>query len=131
MKTKRTIVTIFGAVVLAIAATSFVLVNLNNAPPVAIEQTPEPSVLATEQQAPADTVRFTAEANRTVLDQLAAHAAIETKDSTYGVYVDTINGKQGGTDGKYWTFYVDGQMAQVGAAEYVTQGGEVIEWRFE
>lgn len=90
----------------------------------------------TTQQAnqPADPnkISFVAEANKPVLEQLQAqNRTVEVKDSQYGTYVDSINGKKGGTDNKYWTFYVDGQMADQGAADYITKGGEKIEWKFE
>lgn len=79
-----------------------------------------------------DKIAFIAEANKSVLEQLQAqNRTVETKDSQYGKYVDSINGKKGGTDNKYWTFYVDGKMADKGAADYVTNGGEKIEWKFE
>lgn len=68
---------------------------------------------------------------KTALQLLKEQASIETKDSSYGVYVDAINGVKSGTDGKYWTFYVNGAMATNGADAYQTQGGEVIEWKFQ
>jgi hypothetical protein len=76
-------------------------------------------------------VEFKAVKNRTVLDQLKGNAKVVTKDSQYGQYVDSINGIQGGTGSKYWAFYVDGQMANIGAGEYTTKGGETITWKFE
>ena len=77
-------------------------------------------------------VTFTGQKDKTVLEQLQAEAdSVDIKESSYGPYVDSINGVVGGTDGKYWTFYVDGQMANIGAAEYKTKGGEKVEWKFE
>lgn len=129
MKTKTTLIAIFGAVLLAIGVTTVVLVNLDDTPQTEQQQTHQPTEIEKNEQV--EVVSFTAEPDKTVLDQLASHAAIETKESTYGTYVDSINGKKGGEGGKYWTFYVDGQMAQVGAGAYVTEGGEKIEWKFE
>lgn len=68
---------------------------------------------------------------KTALDLLKQHATVVTKDSSYGPYVDSINGVAGGTSGKYWTFYVNGAQAQVGAGAYVTHGTDTIEWKFE
>lgn len=128
MKTKTTLTAIFGAVLLAIGVTSIVLINLDDSPK-------NPPQKSEQKQAPTqeqvETVRFVAEPDMNVLEQLTQHAEVETKDSQYGAYVDSINGKKGGEGGKYWTFYVDGEMAQVGAEAYVTKGGEVIEWKFE
>lgn len=74
---------------------------------------------------------------RTVLDLLKSQVndgtitAVQTKDSSLGEYVESISGVVGGTDGKYWLFYVNGEPAMVGASEYVTEDGDTIEWRFE
>lgn len=74
-------------------------------------------------------VTFTAVADKTVLEQLQQKADVVVKDSDFGPFVESINSVSGG--GKYWVFYVDGQMANVGAGEYKTKGGEKIEWKFE
>lgn len=110
-----------------IALTGLLLVRAQQAPP-AQEQTaaPTPPPLPEPQ-----TVRFTAEPDKTVLEQLASQAAIQTKSSQNGVYVDAINGHHGGEDGKYWTLYVNGQVAQVSAETFIPAGGEIIEWKFE
>jgi|SRR5688572_15099782 hypothetical protein len=127
MKTKKLLIAVFGAVLLAIGVTSVALINLDDSPKNEQQQSQQKST--TEEQS--DTVRFTAEADKNVLEQLTTHAEVVTKDSQYGAYVDSINGKTGGDGGKYWTFYVDGQMAQIGAEAYITKGGEVVEWKFE
>jgi hypothetical protein len=129
MKTKTTLLAVFGAVLLAIGVTSVVLISLDDTPKNNQAKTTEQKPVQTEEDA--DTVRFTAEADKNVLEQLKLHADVVTKDSQYGAYVDSINGKVGGDGGKYWTFYVDGEMAQVGAEAYITKGGETIEWKFE
>jgi hypothetical protein len=68
---------------------------------------------------------------KTALELLKAKAKVVTKQSTYGEYVDSIGGVKGGEGGKYWTFYVNGTMAQVGADAYHTKNGDTIEWKFE
>lgn len=74
-------------------------------------------------------VTFIAVAGKTVLEQLQQKADVKVKNSDFGAFVESINGISGG--GKYWVFYVDGQMAQTGAGNYKTKGGEKIEWKFE
>jgi hypothetical protein len=76
------------------------------------------------------TLTFTAEAGKTVLEQTKARADVETQDAGFGAYVYAINGLEAGTDDKYWTYFVDGQPADRGAADYVTEGGETVEWKF-
>ncbi len=68
---------------------------------------------------------------QTALALLKDRATVVTKDSSYGPYVDSINGIKGGTDGKYWAFYVNGKRASVGADAYTTKAGDKIEWKFE
>jgi len=76
-------------------------------------------------------VTYQGQENKTALELLKQKADVVTKDSSYGPYVHSINGVQGGTGGKYWTFYVNGKMAQVGANTYITKGGDKVEWKFE
>lgn len=68
---------------------------------------------------------------KNALELLQQHATVVTKDSSYGPYVDSINGVKGGTDGKYWTFYVNGAAATVGASAYTTKTGDKIEWKLQ
>ena len=53
------------------------------------------------------------------------------EDSSYGKFISAIADKKGGTDNKYWMYYVNGQQAQVGAADYKVKAGDVIEFKFE
>lgn len=77
-------------------------------------------------------VAYVAKKDKTALAQLMETTdGVVTKNSSFGEYVDSIGTLKGGTDGKYWTFYVDGRMASVGAGTYVAKGGEKIEWKFE
>ena len=125
-KTKTILISAFAAVAVAIGITTVVLVNQPTNPG---NNTQQAEVV---DQKDDNLVSFTAEANKSVLDQLKANnTSVETKEASFGVYVESINGKVGGTDGKYWSYYVDGQMAQVGAGEYITKGGELVEWKFE
>lgn len=92
---------------------------------------PQPAPAPPVASAPvADRLTYIGEPGQSVLDQLKREAKVETKQSTYGTLVEGINGVMNGTDGKYWLFYVDGQMADKGADAYITKGGETIEWTF-
>lgn len=102
-----------------------------------LQQTSNESDQATETNQsvtaePAENIEFTASPEGSVLDQLQAiNSDVVVVESEEGSYVDSINGLAGGTDGKYWSLYVDGEMATVGAADYMPKGGEVIEWKFQ
>lgn len=76
-------------------------------------------------------VSYVAVAGKTSLEQLKeSNSSVQTKTTEYGEYVDAINSLAGGTDGKYWSFYIDGTLASVGAGSYTQKGGEKIEWKF-
>lgn len=90
------------------------------------------STVVSENNSPTDHVTYQGVKGKTALAQLKElKGDVATKSSSYGEYVDAINGLTGGDAGKYWTFYVDGKMASVGAADYIAKGGETIEWKFE
>lgn len=76
-------------------------------------------------------IAYDGEEGKNALDLLNENADVETKDSSYGPYVDSIGGIKGGTDGKYWTFYINGEAAAVGAGAYITKEGDMIEWKFQ
>lgn len=67
---------------------------------------------------------------KSALDILKEKAEVKTVDSTYGVYVDQINGTAN-NDGSFWIFYVNGQMADVDPAQYQCKPDDKIEWRYE
>jgi len=69
-------------------------------------------------------------AGRTALELLKSHATVQTKTSSYGEFVTSINGNDGGGK-KYWTFYVNGAEAQTGAGVYITTDSDTIEWKLQ
>lgn len=75
-------------------------------------------------------VVYQGQTGKSALEILKSIATVQTKDSTYGEYVVSIDGNDGGGK-KYWTFYVNGKMASVSAADYITKDGEAIEWKLQ
>ncbi len=58
--------------------------------------------------------------------------AIRAKEyAGMGTLIEKIGEFQNGTDGKYWMYYVNGELALVGADAYVMQEGDSIEWKFK
>lgn len=98
--------------------------------PKAAPHTPE-SAQATAQTSKTTSLGYSGQDGKTALELLKAAAAVTTKDSSYGAYVDSINGVAGGANGKYWTFYVNGAMSQEGAETYNTKTGDRIEWKLQ
>lgn len=46
-------------------------------------------------------------------------------------YVWQIGDAVEGTDGKYWQYYVNDELAGVGCDKYIVQNNDYIEWEFE
>jgi hypothetical protein len=51
--------------------------------------------------------------------------------SGLGVLVESMGGKTNGADDKYWQYFVNGTMAQIGADKLELKDGDYVEWRFE
>ena len=46
--------------------------------------------------------------------------------------VISINGREADSSNReYWSFYVNGKMASVGPADYITKDDDLIEWKIE
>ena len=48
-----------------------------------------------------------------------------------GILIEGINGKINGEDDKYWQYFVNGTMPQVGADKLELKDGDIVEWRYE
>ena len=61
----------------------------------------------------------------TVGEALIAEGLIEGHETEYGLYVDSVNGVtlDWDKDGKYWSFYIDGEYAMTGVdTTEITEG---------
>jgi len=71
--------------------------------------------------------------NQTVYDAMVrANLTMEKTGSGALVFVEAINGIRNNQDGndKWWQFWVDGELAPIGAGSYILSEGEVVEWRY-
>lgn len=69
---------------------------------------------------------------QSALSLVKQYTTVETEEYTgIGEYVVSINGVKADSTNNFWGFYVNGEQAQVGAADYVTKNGDQIEWRLE
>lgn len=67
--------------------------------------------------------------NATALSILDSVADIEIVDSAYGPYINGINGVQ--SEGTYfWSFYINGVEAQVGAASYKPAENDILAFKY-
>ncbi|MFH1366398.1 MAG: DUF4430 domain-containing protein [Patescibacteria group bacterium] len=52
------------------------------------------------------------------------------KEYDFGTLLEELNGYVNGTDGKYWTYSVNGKEAMVGVDAYQVSGGDTVEFKF-
>lgn len=76
-----------------------------------------------------ETFRYQGKSDVDALTLLKEKAAVEQDRA--GMVV-SINGRKAETTKReFWSFYVNGEMAQVGSADYVTKDSDQLEWRIE
>jgi hypothetical protein len=123
---------IIAAVVVAVTAVTGGVLWANKSPEqpqVASSQIQQPAAAKAEVRA--DYVGYAGEDGKNALQLLKGHISdVQTKESSYGEFVASINGQDGGGK-KYWTFYVNGEMAQVGAGAYQAKNTDKIEWKLQ
>jgi hypothetical protein len=61
---------------------------------------------------------------------LQKHATVQAKHYSFGYLVTSIDGVIGNGP-KYWTFYVNGKEAAVGASLYITKNSDTISWKLQ
>jgi len=69
-----------------------------------------------------------------LLEELAEKENFEIEASFYpevGVFVESINGLEGGTDNKWWQYWVNEILGEVAADKKKIKTGDIIEWKFE
>ncbi|MDP4001321.1 MAG: DUF4430 domain-containing protein [bacterium] len=83
------------------------------------------------QQVPSTSITYQGVEGRNALDLLKETHNIETQEfSGIGEFVNSIGGIEPDSS-HFWGFYINGQQAQVGASQYETSSGDVIEWKLE
>lgn len=75
-------------------------------------------------------IKYNGQDGQNALVLLKRHATITVKHYSFGDQVVSINGTEGNGP-KYWSFYVNGKMAQVGASSYITKSSDKIEWKLQ
>lgn len=76
------------------------------------------------------TISYPGVDGKNALNLLKVNHKVDVKTSSYGDYVQGIDGVEGDT-GHFWSFYVNGSMASVGAGAYVSKSTDKIEWKFD
>jgi hypothetical protein len=57
--------------------------------------------------------------------------ALKTKTYDIGIFIEAIGDKENGQDGKYWVYYINGEMPMVAADKKEIKPGDKIEFKFE
>lgn len=74
-----------------------------------------------------DSVTYAGQAGKNALELLQTNHQVDV--SAQG-FVNAIDGVKPG-DHQYWSFYVNGKQADVGAKDYQTKTSDAIEWKLE
>lgn len=68
-----------------------------------------------------------------LMQNLASKSAIKMTYKNYeglGSLIQSLNGLENGSGGKYWQYWVNNQYGKVGAGNYKPSAGDSIEWKF-
>ena len=87
-------------------------------------------------QEPAETFQIKFEEGMTAFDLLRNKSEelgfnLKTKTYDIGIMVECIGEKDGGEDGKYWMYYVNGEMPMISADKMILKPGDKVEFKFE
>jgi len=75
-------------------------------------------------------VEYDGKAGQTAYDLLKSNNSVDADTSSFGVMVKSVNGLSQ-TDKEFWTYSVNGAMAEVGADKYVTKDGDKVKWELK
>ncbi|HEV8601091.1 MAG TPA: DUF4430 domain-containing protein [Patescibacteria group bacterium] len=97
------------------------------------EQSQQPTYPTQEdvQQVPASTITYKGVDGKNALELLQASHQVEVKHYSFGDMVISIDGVMPDPNTHFWSFYVNGQLSQVGASAYVTKSSDILEWKIE
>jgi hypothetical protein len=80
-------------------------------------------------------VAFTGDTAFSILERCSKKNGFSVGSTYYAQFdstlVDSINNAVSGTDGKYWQYYVNGVLPNVGADKCVLTNGDSLKWSFE
>ncbi len=86
--------------------------------------------IITNSQHQVTQLTYHGQTGQNALSLLKKHADVQTKHYSFGDMVVGINGTTG-SGPKYWTFYINGKMADVGAGSYTTKADDIISWKLQ
>lgn len=84
----------------------------------------------TPSSTPITSFSYQGEEGKTALATLQSKATVELKHFSFGDQVISINGSAS-TDSLFWSFYINGTAASVGAGDYIAKSTDQIVWKLE
>ena len=69
-----------------------------------------------------------------LLKNLAQKKGFDIESTVYkemGVFVESIDGIENGSQGKYWQYWVNDELPMKAADKIRIQGDDIVEWKFE
>lgn len=67
----------------------------------------------------------------TALELLSSSHTVTAKGQKENAFVTAIDGEIANSEKEFWSFYVNGTQAQVGAGSYILKNNDTIEWKIE
>jgi len=67
----------------------------------------------------------------TALELLSSSHTVTAKGQKGNAFVTAIDGEIANSEKEFWSFYVNGTQAQVGAGSYILKNNDTIEWKIE
>ena len=90
-----------------------------------------PSPVKTITELPQTEYSFTAETdNISAYELTESSTVIETQQFDFGSFITSINGVAA-PEGSFWSLYLNGEQAQVGANDLYLKKGDSITWKLE
>ncbi len=137
--TKNTYIIIIGLIVIVIFGSWLALSNNNSdTDNVVLETAEKQATLAIDYgDREPEIFQIDFAEGTTVFDALknkAEELGLNLKTKTYegmGVFIEAIGDKENGQDGKYWLYYVNGEMPMESADKMIIELGDKIEFKFE
>jgi hypothetical protein len=92
----------------------------------------QPVEQAKVQEVPTTAVSYQGEAGKNAMEILKERHQVKTQNfSGVGEFVTSIDGVEADSKTNFWSFYVNGRQSPVGASQYETKPGDMIEWKLE
>lgn len=133
-KTKLKVIALIAVLVMGVGGAGLYATEHSNKKvddkPTSTQQSTQPAAKLTTSE-DKKTVSYDGQTGKTALEILKSLTTVATKQSSYGEFVTGIGGVQADGTTQFWSFYVNGKLADVGAGTYKTTNGEKIQWRIE